>query len=450
MSSVKVSIYHDTRKPRTDGKHSVYLRVYHAAKTRLYHINEKGLPLYLTAEEFEGAYLAQRPKSKYQLLHDYLQAQETNAKDVIKTLTRFTFESFEKILHKGLGRKGDAIPAYKEYIAELREQGNIGTADNYRLSLRSLLMYQAHRLKKVIDLSQAKTREDNIEAALKVVPILPFADITPKYLNGYETWMLQNGSSRTTVGIYLRPLRAIFNKAIAVKDIPDDMYPFGKRQYVIPAGRKVKKDLTQDAIKILFAHQVTAGSPQERARAFWFFSYFTNGLNVADICNLDWGQIKGDTITFYRTKTINTTKDNAKPIIASLNYYTRWVIESYGNPPARKGYVFPVLSDRMDEEGKLIARRKFVRYINQHIKAVAKAAGIMGEGGDKIDLSTNWARHSFTTHAIQSGESKALIQQSLGHKSMQTTEIYFGGFQNETVSNLSNKLLNIIQPKENE
>jgi len=42
----------------------------------------------------------------------------------------------------------------------------------------------------------------------------PFTAITVSYLTEYENWLRSQGLSKTTGGIYLRPLRAIFNEAI--------------------------------------------------------------------------------------------------------------------------------------------------------------------------------------------------------------------------------------------
>jgi hypothetical protein len=51
-----------------------------------------------------------------------------------------------------------------------------------------------------------------------------------------------NGLSKSTIGIYLRPLRAIYNEAIEAGFAKGDKsYPFGRRKYQIPSGRNVKK-----------------------------------------------------------------------------------------------------------------------------------------------------------------------------------------------------------------
>ncbi len=69
----------------------------------------------------------------------------------------------------------------------LREDGRIGTAVSYECAQSSLN---------------------------KFMPDAKYADITPDFLREYERWMLSNGKSITSVGIYLRAVRALFNNAL--------------------------------------------------------------------------------------------------------------------------------------------------------------------------------------------------------------------------------------------
>lgn len=68
----------------------------------------------------------------------------------------------------------------------------------------------------------------------------------------------------------MRALRAIFNKARAEKEINEDIYPFGKRRYVIPSSKGVKKALTSEQLSRLFKSE-PLNSQQEKAKDFGFF-----------------------------------------------------------------------------------------------------------------------------------------------------------------------------------
>ena len=265
---------------------------------------------------------------------------------------------------------------------------------------------------------------------------LAFHEITPEYLTRYEKWMLENERGLTTVGIYLRSLRAIFNMAIQEGDIKVDVYPFGKRKYQIPAGRKVRKALSKADLKVLYKYKLPKGCEQAKARDFWFFSYQCNGMNMKDILDLKYKNIQGNSIVFIRSKTKHTTKTNSKPIIVPITDYVNKIIKKYGNPVTNKeNYIFPIYPNDITESEKLRIKLNFLRFINQHIKNLAEAAGVT------TDISTYWARHSFTTNAIRNGASMEFIQDSLGHQDMKTTMNYWGGFEESVKRDISQKIM---------
>jgi len=80
----------------------------------------------------------------------------------------------------------------------------------------------------------------------------------------------------------------------------------------------------------------------------------------------------------------------------------------------------------MDEVQKQKAKDQFVHVINHHMKKIG-----MDIGYDK-PLTTYAARHSFATVLKRSGAPMELISESLGHKSLQTTEAYLDSFEDNT------------------
>ena len=71
----------------------------------------------------------------------------------------------------------------------------------------------------------------------------------------YEKWMESKGNSVTTISLYIRCLRHIFNVAIAKKLIDRDLYPFGPDKYLIPTGRNIKKVVSIDDIQRIYEYQ---------------------------------------------------------------------------------------------------------------------------------------------------------------------------------------------------
>jgi integrase/recombinase XerD len=412
MISAKITFYQDTRKPKSNGKCPVRLRVYFQGKTRYYAVD-----LDLTEKEFAGA-TATNPRKNYLEYHEILEGIKEKAKAARDSLTIFTFEAFERKLYDTAPPKEDVPGYYHSYIKEMEKEGRVGTASSYSLSLKSLLGYHTYR------------------AAGRKPEALGFLTIDKDWLKGFEQWMAENGKSMTTVGIYLRPLRAVFNQAIADGLITQDYYPFGKRKYQIPAGRNVKKALSKEELKKLYEHPVEEGSVQDKAKDFWFLSFLCNGMNMKDILLLQYRDISEDKIAFIREKTKNTTKSNQKPIVVMMNDDIKAIIKKWGQKASSKStFVFPVLDDEMDAKEKQQHTQNFTRFVNQHMKTVAKEAGITEE------ITTYWARHIFTTTIMRKGASIEMASGLLGHQSVATTKSYWAGFEDDAVKKVTGNLL---------
>ncbi|RAU84512.1 tyrosine-type recombinase/integrase [Pontibacter arcticus] len=410
-----ISIYLDTRKAKTNNLFPVKLRVYLSkGKQRTQKLYPLGIDL--SVDDFERSYKATKPRGDHKDLKLKLIGLEQRAIDVADSLKVFILEKFERELFRDKLAANDVSYHYKEYIKGLQERGKVTTASSYHLSLKSLLAY-----------ANSKNRISSDS--------LYFDNITVDFLSRYERWMQEQGRSRTTVGIYLRPLRAIFNNAIETGDIHKDTYPFGKRKYQIPAGKNIKKALSKEQLGILFKAQALIPE-QEKARDFWFFSYACNGMNIKDIANLKFRDIKEDRLIFSRAKTVDTSKSNHKSIMVALTSFPLSVIEKYGN--ADKGlsnFVFPILTNYMDHNEQDRAIKNFTRFINQHIKNLAKSVKLTE------DISTYWARHSFATNAVRNGASLEFIQESLGHNDLKTTLSYWGGFEESVKQEIADKLM---------
>lgn len=345
-----------------------------------------------------------------------LQAVENKAINTAKEIAPFTFEQFEKKLYRKKGEGGNVFYHYKAVQETLLKNGQLGTEKNYYLSLKSFKEY---------------IRSNTGKEPTKLL----FTDVTPNWLNGYEKFMIGKNRSLTTVSMYLRTLRTIFNKAIAENDILPDFYPFGKKKYQVPAVKKVKKALSKENLRKLF-DAVPQTADQQKAKDFWFFSYFCNGINIKDIALLKHKDLHSDKFVYYRAKTINTAKANLIPVTVYLNEFTKSVIERYGShSKAPETFVFPILNNDETPEIQFKNVKNFVRYINQHLKKLAVQVGI------DADISTYWARHSFATIAVRNGASMELISEALNHSNLKVTQGYFSGFEDKQKLELMESLM---------
>ncbi|MCE3228474.1 MAG: integrase [Bacteroidetes bacterium] len=413
-----ISLFLDTRRAKKSGKYPVKLRVFRAKprEQKLYSI-----PFEFTNSEFESTWLTKKTRGDNKEMRYRLEEVEQQAKDIAKNIKPFNFTTFEKKFLNRTGDNSDIFSIYNRIVKEYYIDGRIGTGDSYNLCLKTISAFLAHE----------KGKE---------IKKLQFHEITPEWLKKYENYMTKvRGCSRTTVGIYLRTLRATFNKAISDKEISSDLYPFRKHasentKYIIPSGRNVKKALNINDLKKFFEAS-SESVEQLRARDFWFFSYSCNGMNLKDIALLKYKDIKNSSFTFLRAKTIQTSKQDLKPIQVHINDFAERVIRKYGNKN-KDSYVFPILKETMTEKEQHRAIKNFIKYINQHIKAFAKKIGIT------TDISFYYARHSFSTQVIRKGGSLEYVMQALGHSDTKTTINYFAGFENESIKDISEQLIN--------
>ena len=321
---------------------------------------------------------------------------------------------------------------YLEKIDTLLSNEQIATANNYELSLKSLGMFILKKTK----FNSLEEKEQEISKAIKN---FTFYDVTSTWLEKYENFMVKKElKSFTTVSMYVRCLRTIFNDAISENDIKEDIYPFGrgKTKYQIPSSQKTKKTLQASQLTSLF--QATPETiEQEKAKDFWFLSYALYGMNFKDICLLTYSNINEESVNYFRGKTVTTKKTNLKEISVPLNDYVKQIIEKYSNPSKKStDYVFTIVdkNDNAFEQKRKI--KNFISFINLHFNKLAKKSGL------DFKISTYWARHSFATVSIQNGASMEFISEALNHSNMNVTKGYFSGFDDKTKKQFSKNLMN--------
>jgi integrase len=332
---------------------------------------------------------------------------QNRATETANELPIFTFTKFEEIYFENRDATDSVFFAFDKYIRELNDENRIGTASSHECAKRSI---------------QGFTND------------LKFADVTPAFLKKYENWMLANDKSRTTVGIYLRSLRTIFNRA----SIDKSLYPFGEGQqkYSIPTGKNTKKALTLEEIGKIFHFESIEGSMEEMAKDYWIFIYLCNGLNVKDLCQLKHKNIQGNVLLYERAKT-KRSKNNGEKITVSLKSQAKDIISKWGQVSiSPETYVFPHLQKGItaDRERKII--QQVTKNVNKYMKRIAVKLELNKE------VTTYFARHSFATVLRNSGASTEFISEALGHSSMKTTQSYLAGFEQETIHRTTDALTN--------
>ena len=428
----KVNVILDTRRMKMKtGKYPVKLQVSFERSTIHYQTIFE-----LTKEDYDKL-SATRIGSNLLEIRDKLKYLSREADDFIKDMLLFSFYEFELDFitpHELFKRRKkltvpepqqpvsrhdfDYTPYLKRFTIFREDHSKPGTISTVYFSVIKMLLQEQR-------IGTALSYQDSYNSFKKFRGNVYFTDITISYLHQYEQWMKARGVSKTTIGIKVRPLRTMFNEAFEMGIIKrDKCYPFGRRKYRIPTGRNIKKAMGQDFIKQLY-YNTPLSISESKAKDFWLFCYFGNGMNPKDVVHLKYRDIQDGYIVFIRHKTERTTRNDPKPITVYITEDLQNIIDKWGNKnKSPNDYIFPVMDDSLSPMEQYSLVTAFTRFINDNMKKITARLGI-----DK-KITTIVSRHSFSTQLKRSGVSTEFIQEALGHTDKKTTENYLDSFEN--------------------
>lgn len=399
MLKANAAVYLDSLRPKKNGLCSVKIKVTYNRKRKYF---STGIDL--TPSDFEQIFFGKRNTNEQKGTKAKILKFENKANDVIGDLDVFSFDAFQEKFLEDRNTASSVSIAFDKYIDELKLENRLGTASSYECAINSISQFKSG---------------------------LTFAEITPKFLKKYQKWMTDNGRSISTVGIYLRSLRAVYNEYV----IDKSAYPFGKGKYLIPTSKNTKKALTLDEIGKIYNHETVVNSAMEMAKDYWIFMYLSNGMNVKDLCLLKWKNIDGNILTYRRAKTERSNKEQ-KTITVALKADSLAIIKKWSVPSLNKdSYIFPHFSNKMDAEQMRKTGKQLTKKINKYVKKIAIAEGI------NKTVTTYYARHSFATVLKRSGVQTEMISELLGHSSMSVTESYLDSFENEQIQDKTDSLI---------
>lgn len=400
---VYIQIVLDNRRKNQTGIYTVKLRITYNRSQKYYLAGFK-----MTETDFADT-MRNPPAKRLQDTRIELDHIELKARKIISRMNGFSFMLFEENFYQNENAGKSIFDLYEAIIKVKTEEEKIGTASNYRCSLNSLK---------------------------KFAPNLSFLDVTAEFLKKYERHLLGEGKSISTVGIYLRPLRAVLNEAIAKKLLTSTHYPFGKRKYVIPASRNIKKALSRDDLKKIVDYVPDDTNQFERrAKDFWLLSYLCQGMNPKDILLLKKTDIDGDFIKFIRQKTKDTTRANLVEIIVPLLPEAKQIIDRWQCMDESSLYLFGFIKTGMTAIEKHKAVQQFVKVTNKHMKKIAAILDIQKK------CSCYSARYGWTQAMIEADVSVEYIRQCLGHQSPTTTLRYISSFESSKRMDIAAKHL---------
>ena len=296
------------------------------------------------------------------------------------------------------------------YIERLRKEGRYSTAHVYKNALFSFSKFCG---------------TTNIS----------FRQVTRECLRCYGQYLYESGLKLNTVSTYMRMLRSIYNRGVEA----------GRAPYVPRLFHDVYTgvDIRQKkALPVLELHKLLYEDPKsERLRrtqtiAALMFQFC--GMSFADLAHLEKSALNQNVLQYNRIKTKTPMSleilDSAKEMIDQLR----------SNKPAVPDcpdYLFNILhgdKKRKDER----AYREYqsaLRSFNNCLKDLARALHL------NSPVTSYTFRHSWATTAKYRGVPIEMISESLGHKSIKTTQIYLKGFGLRERTEVNRKNLSYVR-----
>lgn len=419
---------HSTNKA---GLHPVKIRLIHQRQPKYYSVmTQEREKLFLDSKTYQRVVSVplQQLRGRNRELRELIEDAKQAAKDAIREVTNggktpFSFSLFER-RYQGSESSRNLLASFNNYIERLQHRGQAGTARTYSSAYSALTSFLNGR-----DMDPA--------------------ELTVKKLHDFDLWLRQDrwtvkngkkikksGKNDTSISIYMRCIRAIYNELASNDDHLKLIYPFSrseseKTKYKIPASGRGQKGQTLSANELnIFISGAVDGqevpeNPMYRAKQLFLFSFFAQGMNFKDMALLKYKNIGTDVIEFSRQKTLRTAR-NVRPIRIPLTDQLSEILVELGNPIKKDAnYVFGVFSK--DEN---CSEKETDDRVRQWIKTTNKWLRRFCEKNKIKVVSTYASRHSFASLA-QFHVPMPQLSLMLGHSRLTTTQAYLGRFQDK-------------------
>lgn len=225
--------------------------------------------------------------------------------------------------------------------------------------------------------------------------MVTFGDLSRKFFEEFKAHLLNNNVSPNSAQVYLARIKTALNQAVR-----DNILAFSPaRDVTIRKQDRLPVFLTLEEVKKL--SDTPCGNDQVK-RAF-IFACFT-GLRYSDVDRLTWDKVRGEYLTFEQEKTGSAERLPLSPEAQRILQEQKTAAKN------------PNLNRQLPENVVFFLPSQPV--LDKQLKKWAKAA----ELGKTI--SFHKARHTFATLSLSSGNDLYVTSKLLGHKNIQTTQIY--------------------------
>lgn len=346
---------------------------------------------------------------------DYLQKNKLllkfhdRATDVITGLEQekvyYTLDDVEKVLRIETNPHNNIVfPFWNEIISEFKLAGRTGNARIHAEALKSVNKFNNNRQ-------------------------LTFQHINPEFLEKYEAWLRSNGGTDGGIGVRMWSIRGVFNSAINRGRVKENIYPFKIYKISKLKGKGIKKALTIKDVHKIAELDLSEYPTLIDTRNYFVFSFYTRGMNFADMMTLKWSNIAEDRIYYTRSKTKKNFQIKTLPPVQEI-------LDYYKKRKNQTDYVFPILlEENMTFSHLENRRRKVLKRYNKRLRQIGILCKI------EKPVSSYVARHSYANCLKQKGVSTDIISESMGHQNIAVTQAYLKELDNSLIDEAMEVLL---------
>ena len=249
-----------------------------------------------------------------------------------------------------------------------------------------------------------------------------FADITTSMLERYQRWLCNRGIRLNTVSVYMRTLRALYNRAVENNaDSPFSAVFTGHEQ-------TAKRSVTESEIRQLLALRLDSQPHLALARDLFVFSFMAMGMPFVDIAYLKWHQINDSVMHYARHKTGHKVCVNVEPCMAEI--INRHAITG-------SEYVFPLLAGTTADN----VHPTYLKRLRSYNYALRRLSSLINTSRT---LSSYVARHSWASLAYRSGLDISQIAKAMGHTKLSTTLIYIRALFDPSLAEANRKMMQAL------
>jgi integrase/recombinase XerD len=401
MASITLSLFKG--KKLKNGSHPLVILIIHNRITRRISIGHSLFPF----EWDEEKSMPKKGIENYKTLKALIAKKLAEAEKILMQM-EMQSDAFSVDEIKGNIKGNSSVQSFNKYTKDLIDgmykANRIGNANAYRWMLSVV---------------EGFTKRKEIQ----------FSDINYKFLKKFEQYHLsKEGNSINGLNVYLREIRAVYNRAMKEKLVSADLYPF--RDYKIQQKKTIKRAITKEQMQSIVDLELPEESQLWHARNFFSFSFFAIGMTLTDMAHLKVSDIQNGRINYTRKKT-------GKDYTIKVNEKIKPILDYYQSGKGKSDFIFPIIKRPNDSRDIKRDISNFTKVYNKNLKAIATLTNT----DISINMTSYVARHSWASIANFSGVHIGVISQGMGHADIKTTQTYLADFDNSAIDDANENIL---------